>query len=346
MNKQDRFDVNLADSQATSIKPLEAGKFDILAYESYEQGLLERCRNFRGSKSGVLVYRRMRVAEVFSHGCRDIKKSLEWQLGALKESMGYRADIPNFLEPWYGIGTVAGAFGRKYVWHEGQAPAIGEKFSSLDTALENKTTPVKETDIGAHTIRMIEYFLDKTKGKVPISYCDMQSPLNIAENIVDVNTLMTDFLIDPESVKKLLQKISNLMVDFTHTMKGLIGNALVSPGHGFGSSRCFEGLGMSNDLFVMLPEDLHRDIAIPAFEKVSKPFGGPAFHSCGNWHSRIPEVKQIKGLKMVDAAFSKATDPDPNPPETFSEKFVNTGIIVNARIVGGLDIIEDKVREL
>lgn len=26
-------------------------------------------------------------------------------------------------------------------------------------------------------------------------------------------------------------------------------------------------------------------------------------------------VKQIKGLKMIDAAFSNATDPDPDPPE-------------------------------
>ena len=30
---------------------------------------------------------------------------------------------PNFLEPWYGIGVVAGAFGVPYVWKEGQAPA-------------------------------------------------------------------------------------------------------------------------------------------------------------------------------------------------------------------------------
>ncbi len=36
-----------------------------------------------------------------------MKKSLEWQLGALKKSMEYKADIPNFLEPWYGIGTIA-----------------------------------------------------------------------------------------------------------------------------------------------------------------------------------------------------------------------------------------------
>jgi len=49
---------------------------------------------------------------------------------------------------------------------------------------------------------------------------------------------------------------------------------------------------------------------------------------------------------MVDAAFSKTTDPDPNPHEDFANSFANTGIVVNARIVGGLDVIEEKVRKL
>ncbi|MBN2762307.1 MAG: hypothetical protein JXR41_04385 [Bacteroidales bacterium] len=346
MSLTDQFDISLADSQATPVRPVTYETFDIAAYVDYEQELLVKCRDFWEGSSGVLVYRRMRVAEVFSHGCKDMKGSLEWQLGALKRSMDYRADVPNFLEPWYGIGTVASAFGREYVWHENQAPAIAKKFSSAKEALDFDFTPVKETRIGKHTLQMIEYFLEKTKGRIPVSYCDMQSPLNIAENIVDINALMTDFLLDPESVRELFTRISGLMIDFTRTMKGLIGDALASPGHGFASSRCFEGLGMSDDLFIMLPDDLYLETAAPAFEKTSLPFGGAAFHSCGNWSKKIPVVKQIKGLKMTDAAFSNATDPDPNPAEDFSRGFADTGIIVNARIVGGIDVIEEKVQKL
>jgi hypothetical protein len=57
-------------------------------------------------------------------------------------------------------------------------------------------------------------------------------------------------------------------------------------------------------------------------------------------------VKKIKGLRMVDGAFSAATDPSPNPPELFGEAFANTGIVVNARIVGGLETIAESVRRL
>jgi len=346
MENSDQFKTELADSQATPVKPVKAERFDISAYEAYEQELLQHCKHFWKSESGVLVYRRMRVAEVFSYGCRSMQQSLEWQLGALTKSMAYKADVPNFLEPWYGIGTVASASGREYVWHPGQAPAVTGKFPTAVSALENGFRPVGETSIGKQTLRMIEYFIEKTGGRIPVSFCDMQSPLNIAENIVDVNGLMMDLLMDPDSVKKLFDILSELMIGFNRLQEEITGDALVCPGHGFASSRVFTGLGMSDDLIVMLSDDLYRELAIPFVEKSTAPFGNAAFHSCGNWSGKIPVVKQIKGLNMVDAAFSRATDPDPNPPEPFAEGFANTGIVLNARIVGGMDVIEEKVRKL
>ena len=45
---------------------------------------------------------------------------------------------------------------------------------------------------------------------------------------------------------------------------------------------------------------------------------------------------------MMDAAFSAETDPDPNPPEAFRDAFANSGIVVNARIVGDLRTIKEK----
>ena len=34
------------------------------------------------------------------------------------------ADAPTYLEPWYGIGVTASAFGGDYEWPEGQAPVM------------------------------------------------------------------------------------------------------------------------------------------------------------------------------------------------------------------------------
>jgi len=335
-----------ADVQATPAEPVSPEVFDFQAYADYEALLLERCRAFWKADSGVLLWRRMRTAEVFTWGCRDMKASLESQLGGLKKSMEFKADVPNFLVPWYGIGTVAGTFGADYIWREKQAPAIRPKFGSVKEALDYEPVPVSQTRIGRHTLEMIDYFLDKTGGRVPMSLTDTQSPLNIACNIVEMSSFFIEMLDDPQAVKKLLNRLAELLVEFTHEQIERIGNALALPGHGYSSCRCFEGLGMSDDNALMISGQQYLELAAPAVERAGKPFGGSAFHSCGNWSDKVEMVKKIAGLRMVDGAFSAATDPTPNPPEPFAEAFADTGIVVNARIVGSPETIAGSVRKL
>ena len=102
-----QFDSTLPDSQATAVEPLAAGDFDFAAWEAREHEQRERCRAFRDADEALLVHRRFRVGEVFAAGCRDLERSLALQLGALQRSLAYPTDVPNFLEPWYGVGTVA-----------------------------------------------------------------------------------------------------------------------------------------------------------------------------------------------------------------------------------------------
>jgi hypothetical protein len=308
--------------------------------------LLQKCRDFWQAQSGLLVYRRMRVAEVFSYGCRDMKASLEWQLGGLKKGMAFEADVPNFLEPWYGIGTIAGAFGVDYIWNRGQAPAVRPKFKSAQEALDYNTIPVSQSSIGKHTLDMIDYFIEKTGGRLPMSLTDTQSPLNIACNIVDMSGIFFEMFDYPEAVKKLLHLLADLLVDFTNEQIRHIGRSLVWPGHGFPSCRDFEGLGMSDDNALMISTEQYLEFAVGAVESAGKHFGGLAFHSCGNWSEKADMVKKMPQLRMVDGAFSAATDPAPNPPEPFAEAFANTGISVNARIVGNPDTVADIVKRL
>jgi len=343
---QEKFDQTSMDVQATPVEPVAPEAFDFDGYADYEASLQEKCRDFWQARTGVLVYRRMRVAEVFSYGCKDMKTSLEWQLGGLRKSMEFKADVPNFLEPWYGIGTVTGAFGVDYIWNEGQAPAVRPKFQSAKEALDHNTAPVSQSKIGKHTLDVIDYFIEKTGGQIPVSLTDTQSPLNIACNIVDMSGLFFEMFDNPEAVKELLQLLAGLLVDFTHEQIRHIGRALVWPGHGFASCRDFEGLGMSDDNSLMISDQQYLEFAAGAVEFAGKLFGGSAFHSCGNWSDKVEMVGKIPGLRMVDGAFSAATDPSPNPPEPFARTFANTGIVVNARIVGGPDTVVDIVRRL
>lgn len=341
------FDITLADSQGTDILPMDPATFELDRYHEYEQALLEHNKEFWQSKSGVAVYRRFRVPEVFSYGCRDMKNSLELQLAALNESMKCKSDIANFLEPWYGIGTAQSAFGIDYVWHDGQAPATMAPFTSIQEALSYDYVPIAETQIGRHTLEMIEYFLDKTKGKVPMSLTDVQSPLNVAASLVDISSLFMEMYDNSKGYCSLLSIISDLLIQFTKQQMSLIGGALAKPGHGFASSRAFSGIGMSDDNALMISNKMYENYEITEREKIGAEFGGAVFHSCGDWSAKIKVIKKIKHLVMADGAFSEETDPGSNKDlELFRDEFVNTGIVLNARIVGDVDTILENVQRL
>jgi len=340
------FNYKLADSQATVVTPMEAKDFPFDAYAAYEAERKARCHAFWKASTGVLVYRRMRVAEVFSFGCRDMKASLRNQLGGLAKSMVYEADIPNFLEPWYGIGTVASAFGTDYHWEPGQSPSVCNRLGSVSDVLKVCDIPVAETAIGRQTLAMIRYFLDETQGRLPMSFTDTQSALNIAGGLMEITPLLMEMMDDPEAVRQVLNRAGSRLMEFTELQRQIIGAATVYPGHGFASSRVFSSLGISDDNVLMVGSDMYREIVAEEDERDCASFGGVAFHSCGDWSSRIPMVKTLKGLRVVDAAFGPETDPSPNPPEVFAEAFANTNIVLNARIVGNPDTVEQGVRKL
>lgn len=192
---------------------------------------------------------------------------------------------------------------------------------------------------------MIEYFLDKTKGKIPISLTDTQAALNIASFIIDTRSFLMGFFNNPDGLKKLLSILTDLTIDFTKKQIELIGDLLVFPGHGFTSSRSFSGLGVSSDVAVMISPEQYAEFEQPNMEKLGTYFDGTAFHSCGNWANKTETIKKIKGLVMVDGAFSIETDPDPNPIKPFVDTFVDTQIVVNARIVGDKDVIIGKIEQ-
>lgn len=341
-----KFNTSLSDSQSTKVSPIKPEQFDFETYASYVSKLNQKCKEFWDSDSGVLVYRRMRVADCFSYGCRDMKFSLENQLGALEKSLLFKADVPNFLEPWYGIGTIVSAFGAEYMWSEGNAPALMPLFNALDEILNHDIKPVSETAIGKHTLEMIEYFMDKTKGRVPISFTDTQSPLNMSGHLLPLDQMFIHFLTDPDKILALFDKLADLSIDFNRKQHKLIGNALAYPGHGFASSTQWQGLGMSDDNILMISPEQYTEIASPSVQKICNPYGGTVFHSCGDWSEWIDAVMKITGLKMVDAALSQETDPGATDNLEAFHQFAHTGIVVNARIVGDINTIESQIKRL
>ncbi len=340
------FDNTLRDSQSTLVKELSPDQFDLDRYAEYAGKQDEKVRAFMEADSGVLVYRRFRVAEVYGWECRDRELSLRLQLGALARSMDYAADMANYLEPWYGIGIGAAAFGAKYIWLDGQAPAVSDVFSGVEEALACDPKPIRETQIGQEQLDYIEYFMEQTKGKLPVSFSDVQSPLNIVSEMMPTTALFEDMLDDPDAYSDLAYRAGGLMKDYLKVQADLIGGALALPGHGFASSRSMTGMGASADTSIMISNGMFDELEADQLADMCEPFGGTFYHSCGNWKAKIPSVLEIRNLRGADGAFSSETDPSPNDPVPFGEAFAGTGKILNARAVGNVETVIDTVKKI
>ncbi len=334
MKAENTFQYDKRDSQSTLVLPISSEHFDYAAYQAYDASLAERQKKFLAADSGILVYRRVRADGVFYDKCRNMKESLELQLGALQKSLEYRADIANFLEPWYGIGYIASCFGGKYEFPAGQAPVVNPLFHSAEELLNADFKPIAQTEIGKHILEMTEYFMDKTKGRVPVSLTDVQAPINMLSYLIPITDLFIEVYDDPEGLTEAAMLTANLLAEFLEKQKAIIGDALALPGHGFASSRVLKGIGLSDDNSIMVSEEAYKECFQPADEVLGKKFGGLVFHSCGNWERKIPMVKKMNGILMADGAFTAQTDPSPNTPEVFRDGFTKSGIILNARAVG------------
>jgi len=331
------FDVTLRDSQYTPAKVITPELFDYAEYADYEALLLERNKTFFESDTGLLVYRRMRGDGVYYDKCKNFEQSLAIQLGVLKKSIEYKADIANFLEPWFGIGYIASCFGSEYIWKEGQAPAVEPMFHSADEILNADFVPIHQSQLGKDILNMIDYFLSATKGKLPISYCDVQAPVNMLAYLIPINDLCFEMIDNIEGLKKAAKLVNDLLIEFLNIQKNIIGHCLAKPGHGFASSRVFEGVGESTDNVVLFSDLHYEEVFRPCHEQLGDVFGGVVFHSCGNWGHKIEMVKNFRNTIIVDGAFSPQTDPQPNKPEDFETKLRGSGIILNARCVGDCD---------
>ncbi len=331
------FNYTLKDAQALPVTPIDPQQFDLARYAAYAAEADQRYADFLSKPDGLAVWQRVRVGEVFREACRDMRESLRLQLGGLLKSLDYATDAPTYLEPWYGIGTTASAFGGEYDWFEGQAPAVRPLYKAIGEVPPLVPRDFDEVPIMRYTLETIEYFLDQTQGRMPISWSDLQAPLNVATELIDTSAFFTGMIDQADRVRDILAAITEVVIRFTQQQSELIGEQLARPGHGFASSRAGKGIGLSTDNLVMISPKMYDKFCVADNIKIGAAFDGLAIHSCGDYARWLPALKKIDNLLMVDAAFSPQTDPDPNTPEAFRDAFVNTGIIVHARMVGDPD---------
>src|SRR5512136_1037027 len=137
----------------------------------------ERMRRFLTGKSETNLLLIEREYDNFLT-CRTPQESLEIQLDILTRQMDLNSDYVPFLEPWFGVGVFANAFGAEYVWIEGESAQTHYIVFNEEQAARLPRPSIEDSPVMKLVLEAIDYFVEQTKGVIPIACTDTQSPLD------------------------------------------------------------------------------------------------------------------------------------------------------------------------
>jgi hypothetical protein len=312
---------------------MKAKDFDFIRWQDFVAEREERSRAFLDGNGMSNILIDQGWPSNFTV-CRTPEESLEVQLEAFSKTMlcNLPTDTVPFLEPWFGVGVFANSAGAKYFWTENQSPQthyIAHDEDEMD-AIEFDNDKSETMQL---VLRAIDYFKTETKGLIPISATDTQSPIDTATLILDTTAFFTALYTEPERTHRFLQKITDSVIDFTHKQFDLLGETRVQPGHLSAPVRGGRGMALSDDNIVMLSPEHYTEFSIPYNEQISREFGGLAIHSCGNYEKQLDALLATKGLLQLDGAFTKITDPNPNLNYAlWRDRFKEGRVVLRARM--------------
>ncbi|MGO9310748.1 MAG: uroporphyrinogen decarboxylase family protein [Spirochaetia bacterium] len=267
---------------------------------------------------------------------RTSERSFDNQMACIATTLAAKTDWMPFLEPWHGVGVYANLFGCPYDWTVCDYPQTRYAISTPEEARRIEKPDWRSGEICRLVMESIRYFRNRVGDAIPISCTDTQSPIDTATLIWQTDSFFLACYEEPDTVHRLLDMITDVIIEFSLAQLAAIGPNPARPGHnacltrGRGRS---SGIGLSDDLATVVSPRMYEQFCRPYNERIGEALGGVVVHSCGAWHPRMIEtIRGTKGLQGVELAFSKDEDPSPSSPEVVRDGFAGTGVLVKARV--------------
>lgn len=303
--------------------------------EKYRQRVTERqprLQQFMSGEQPFLVIQHPVYGPVWTD-CSTAEKIAQNNLEGFRQwvDLDWNDDLP-YLEPWAGVGVYASAFGCEYYWRENESPATHYRYLSMDEAKGVEYPDWRKNPIMKLVLDSIDRMNELTGGRLPIVLTDTQSPFDTATLIVDSTSFIVGCYEDPDTAKRLLGMVTDLIIEFSREQLRHIGSGnAANPGHIMVSSTAWKGISVSDDNLSFCSPEFNAEFALPYNYRLAEEFGGIAIHSCGIWAHTMAILEQSKGVLSVDCATAREADPCPNDPATVRDAMRGKGIIVKIR---------------
>ena len=308
-------------------------------YEQRRETREQKCWDFFHADGGGFLIVQHPAGKIWE-ACNSVDEvchnNLEYFQDCLR--VDWTDDLP-YLSPWVGTGVYASAFGCQYVWRDHSAPHVRYRYHRIEEVRDVEYPDYRKSPVMTMVLDCIDCFKERTYGKLPIALTDTQSAFDTATLVVDACELFSACYEDEPTVVELMQKINDLIIEFSRVQIEWIGPELVArPGHQMVSVAGGPGISVSDDNLAVSSPAINQKIALPFDQQLADAFGGIALHSCGTWVHTMPMVREMSNVQVVECAVGEGSnDPDPNPPGDVRRALAGSSIITKARVGGDMN---------
>jgi hypothetical protein len=254
-------------------------------------------------------------------------------------------ELPH-MQPWFGTGVYASAFGCRYLWRQGEAPDSHVRYHSMEEVRGITVPDWRQSPVMGMVLECIDRLREITRDRFPIALTDTQSPFDTATLVLDTSEFFTACYVEEETAAGLMAAVTALILDFSRVQALRIGEERVSrPGHVMPSLPGLGGITLSDDNLAVSSPAINERFSLRFNARIAEAMGGVALHSCGVWDHTM-RLLPGRGVVAVDCSVSPRWDPTPMTPEMVRAALSGTGIAVKARCGGTAEEIRRAVKAL
>ncbi len=250
------------------------------------------------------------------------EKYLAAQLEEIEGQLAFEGDFVPGLSPALGVVAIPSAFGCQVVWWERDFPSVKPIRNDDPGRSFDLTKPALDAGELRRVLEVTRFFLDETKGSLPIRVGDIQGPLDSSALIFGHTEFLECLRTEPPAAERLMDLVTDLTIDFVKAQRAMVkeGGAEFVPSLFQPWMPDGRGLSVSNDAAVMISAEMHDRFCVPRLNRLSEEFGGIYIHSCGNWRHLLPSLAKVRVLRGLE--FGASEMPIEAAAEAFGGKTV------------------------
>jgi len=200
-------------------------------------------------------------------------------------------------------GVFAAAFGCPLHTYDAATNAAARPIVTTAAEADALRAPTLSAPTLRRVMRMAELLREELGPDAPISVPDIQSPFDIAALIWNKEEFFMALVLEPDAVKRLVRKTTDLLTEFLKEFMTRIGNVnLCHCPNAWAPNEL--GMWLSEDEAGSISSEMFEEFCLPSLIELSETFGGMFVHCCANADHQYDSFLKIPNLRGLNRVFT------------------------------------------